>query len=346
VSLNVPLLSRRSLIWTSRLNWDQNRTYITRLDVPEYFNNVTDSNIRFAVGERYGNVYGKQFVQSCSQLPSEFQSRCGPGKEWTANDEGYIVWVGQGNTYQDGVTKNLWQSMTGGCIVNGVVSGTIQGIKNCQTAGGTVNTPWGQRQVHWGMLTTVRDSNGAEQLRLLGNSMPLWKIGWSHNVQFRRITAYALLDKTFGNHVYNEDRQWSFGDFMTSDAQQNGKSIGDAKPIGYYWRAAAPESGAGVGGTYSVLGPNTISYENGGYVKLREISLSYNIGPVKHVLGDWSLTAVGRNLYTWTKYTGWDPDQGASGGNSNQIQSGALFAAQSSSYPQIRNFALTLSSRF
>ena len=67
----------------------------------------------------------------------------------------------------------------------------------------------------------------------------------------------ALIDKTFGNKVYNEDRQWSFGDFMTSDAQQNGKSVGDAHPIGYYWRAAAPESGAGVGGTYSVLGPSS-----------------------------------------------------------------------------------------
>ena len=26
------------------------------------------------------------------------------------------------------------------------------------------------------------------------------------------------------------------------------------------------------------------------------------------------MTAVGRNLYTWTKYTGWDPDVGAGGG--------------------------------
>jgi TonB-linked SusC/RagA family outer membrane protein len=346
VSLNVPVLSRRSLVWTSRLNWDQNRTYITRLDVPEYFNNVTSSAIRFAVGERYGNVYGKQFVQSCSQLPAEFQSRCGPGKEWTKNDQGFIVWVGEGNTYKDGVSKNLWQSMTGGCLVNGVVSGTIQGVKNCLAAGGQVNTPWGQRQVHWGMLTTVRDSNGAEALRLLGNSMPLWKVGWSHNVQYRRVNGYVLLDKTFGNRVYNEDRQWSFGDFMTSDAQQNGKSVDDAKPIGYYWRAAQPESGAGVGGTYSVLGPNTISFEDGSYVKLREMSLSYNIGNVRHIWGDWSVTAVGRNLYTWTKYKGWDPDTYTFGGNNNQVQSGALFAAQSSSYPQIRNFTLTLSSRF
>ena len=339
VSLNVPIITKKSLAWTSRLNWDQNRSYITKLDVPEYFDGV----IRFRVGERYGNVYGKQFVRDCNQLPGDFQSRCGTGKEWQPNDEGYIVWVGAGNSYKDGLTKNLYQSMTGGCIVNGVVSGAIQGIINCEKAGGKVNTPWGQRQVHWGMLTTVRDSNGAEAQKLLGNSMPLWKVGWSHNLQFKRVNAYVLIDKTFGNKVYNTDRQWSFGDFMTSDAQQDGKSVENAKPIGYYWRAAAPEASTGIGGTYSVLGPNTISYENGGYTKIRELSLSYNVGAIKHILGNWSLTAVGRNLYTWTKYTGWDPDTGGGGG---QVQSGALFSQQSSSYPQTRNFTLTLSSKF
>jgi hypothetical protein len=65
VSLNIPVISRRSFIWSSRINWDQNRAYITKLDVPEYFN----SNVKFAVGERYGNVWGHQFVTKCSQLP-------------------------------------------------------------------------------------------------------------------------------------------------------------------------------------------------------------------------------------------------------------------------------------
>jgi TonB-linked SusC/RagA family outer membrane protein len=343
VSLNVPVIAKKSLIWTSRLNWDQNRAYITRLDVPEYNN----SNARFAVGERYGNVWGHKFVTSCSELPADFQARCGSGKEWQANDEGFIVWVGQGNTYQDGITKNLWQSMTGGCVVKGVVRGDIQGIKNCAAAGGTVNTPWGQRQVHWGMLTAVRDSNGSEINQLLGNAMPAWKIGWSHNLQYKRINAYVLLDKTFGNRIYNTDRHWSWGDFMTNDVQQNGKSIETAKPIGYYWRSAAPEASTGVGGYYDQLGPNNLSYEDGSFVKIREMSFTYNIGRVSHLIGNWSLTAVGRNLYTWTNYTGWDPDTNAGGGgNTNQVQSGALLAQQSSSYPQIRNFTLTLSSKF
>ena len=282
-----------------------------------------------------------------SATPGCAVSRCGAGKEWQPNDQGLIVWVGQGNSYTDGLTKNLWQSMTGGCIVKGVVSGAIQGVKNCLAAGGTLNTPWGQRQVHWGMPTAVRDSNGSEINQLLGNALPLWKIGWSHNIQYKRINAYALLDKTFGNKIYNTDRHWSWGDFMTSDAQQNGKSVQTAKPIGYYWRSAAPEAATGVGGFYDVLGPNNISYEDGSFVKLREMSVSYNVGAIRHVMGNWSITAVGRNLYTWTNYTGWDPDTNAGGGgNTNQVQSGALLAQQSSSYPQTRNFTLTLSSKF
>ena len=181
-----------------------------------------------------------------------------------------------------------------------------------------------------------------ERLRdqqLLGNALPLWKIGWSHNLQFKRLNAYVLIDKTFGNKIYNTDRHWSWGDFMTARMRSRMASRSEtAKPIGYYWRSAAPEAATGIGGTYDVLGPNTISYEDGGYTKLRELSLSYNVGAIKHVFGDWSITAVGRNLYTWTKFTGWDPDAGAAGG-SGQLASGALVSAQTaSSYPANAQF--------
>jgi TonB-linked SusC/RagA family outer membrane protein len=343
ISLNVPILNKRALAWTSRLNWDQTRAYITSLNVPDFFQSNTSSNIRYAVGERYGNVYGKTFVTRCDQLPADFAARCGPGKDWQSNDQGYIVWVGAGNTYKDGITKNLWQAVLFGCVVNGVPTNTITGAANCTKAGGKVNTPWGQPNVNWGMLQVIRDSTASPRLTLLGNSMPSWKMSWSHNVQYKRLNVFALFDKSFGNHTYNEDRQWSFGDFMTKDDEQRGKTVETAKPIGYYWRAPAPDNAAGVGGYYDVLGPNTISFEDAGFVKLRELSVTYNIGAIKHLTGDWSVTVVGSNLYTWTNFAGWDPDIGASGGNTN---SAALFSAQSSSYPASRKFILTLSSKF
>jgi hypothetical protein len=37
VSLNVPIITSRDLVWTSRLGYDRNRSYITALSVPPYF---------------------------------------------------------------------------------------------------------------------------------------------------------------------------------------------------------------------------------------------------------------------------------------------------------------------
>jgi len=50
---------------------------------------------------------------------------------------------------------------------------------------------------------------------------------------------------------------------------------------------------------------------------------------------------VGQNLYTWTNFTGWDPDQGSSGTPASQI-----YSSQSSAYPQSRNFRVTFGSKF
>jgi TonB-linked SusC/RagA family outer membrane protein len=342
-SLNIPILTRRSLVWTSRLNWDQNRSRITAMNVPAFFQSVDNANVHYAVGERYGNIYGKQFVTQCSQLPADFAAQCGPGKEWQQNDEGYVVWVGAGNTYADGVTKNLWQAVRAGCIVKGVPRTDITGAINCLKAGGTVNNPWGQPFVHWGMLQVMRDSTANPALQLLGNGMPLWKASFAQNLQYKRINLYVLFDKSYGNRVFNEDRHWSLGDFMTADEDQRGKTVATAKPIGYYWRAPSPDNAAGVGGFYDVLGANSLTFEDASFVKLRELSGSFNIGRIPKLAGDWTISAVGRNLYTWTKYKGWDPDIGDGGGNAN---SGAVVGVQSYPYPPTRQFTVTLSSKF
>jgi hypothetical protein len=342
-SLNIPLITKKNLVWTSRLNWDRNRSMITAMGVPDFFESVDNARVHYAVGERYGNVWGKKFATSCSELPADFASQCGAGQEWQKNSDGFIVWVGKGNSAADGVTKNLWQAQRAGCIVNGVGTTAITGIKDCIKAGGTVNTPWGQPIVHWGMLQVLRDSTGNPALQMLGNGLPDWKSSLAQNIQYKRLNGYVLLEKTKGNRVFNLDRHWSLGDFMTQGQDQLGKSVEEAKPIGYYWRAPSPDNAAGVGGMYDVLGPNNVTFEDGGYMKLREMSASFNVGRLPRLGGDWSITVVGRNLYTWTKYTGWDPDIGDTGGS---INSGAALAIQAYQYPPSRTFTLTLSSKF
>jgi hypothetical protein len=262
--------------------------------------------------------------------------------EWTRNNEGYIVWVGAGNTAQDGITKNLWQAVLPGCIKNGAAL-NVTGEVDCKKQGGTVNAPWGQPQVHWGMLTVLRDSTASAVLKPLGNTLPDFRVGFSQNLQWRRINLYGLVDVSVGNKLMNEEIHWSLGDFMVDEEDQAGKSVEDAKPIGYYWRAPNPENGAGVGGFYDVLGSNTHTVQSGTYTKIREISLTYNLGKVRGIAGEWNVSAIGRNLYTFTNFRGWDPEVGITGGNLN---SSALNAVAAYQYPPRRSFTLTLGSRF
>jgi len=81
--------------------------------------------------------------------------------------------------------------------------------------------------------------------------------------------------------------------------------------------------------------------EDAGYIKLREISLSYNL---RHdYLRQYGISAInfmfsGRNLKTWTTYSGWDPD-------TNRSQTGNSRGIDYFNSPQIRglNFSMRVS---
>lgn len=342
-SLNLPLVTKQNLLWSTRLGWDQTKTKITELGVPAFFQSSGSSTFRYAVGEQLGTIYGKKFITSCADFPANFQASCGPGKDWQANDEGLIVWVGAGNTAKDGITKNLYQAVRPGCVTAGGVALAFTGEVDCLKGGGIINNPWGQAETHWGMPTAVRDSTGAERLLPLGNTLPDWRLTLAQTFQFKKFNVYALVDHSHGNFLMNEEIHWSLGDFMVDYEDQIGRTVDNAKPIGYYWRATRPENGAGIGGFYDVLGSNTKTVESGQYTKIREVNLAYQIGRVRGMAGDWNVSLVGRNLYTFTDFKGWDPEVGSDGGNLN---SSALNAVATFQYPPRRTFTLSLGSRF
>lgn len=330
-SLDVPIINRNDLRWSTRLIYDKNRSIITRLDVPPYntTGGVQGSESMFFVrkGERLGNIYGFAFVTECSQLPGNFASQCGgPGSQFQKNDDGFIVWTG-GLGLNEGITANAWNSSLG----HGATS---------------ASAPWGTRTV-WGMPMQLRDSTNTVKQVHLGNATPDFHSAVSSNFTWKKFSAYGLLDGFFGREVWNEGYHWALGDFMSGSVDQGGKSVENAKPIGYYYRAGPSAFGGGstgVGGLYNVLGPTNESVEDASYVKFREASLTYNVGKLGIAGGDWTVGLVGRNLYTWTKYRGYDPEVGRSGGT--QLGSAALVGIDYFTFPNLRTFTLQLSSTF
>ena len=153
---------------------------------------------------------------------------------------------------------------------------------------------------------------------------------------------YALLDAAVGQSVWNEGFHWAHLDFLSKDVDQNGKSVGTAKPIGYYWRTSAADGFTGLGGFYDQLGPNNYTVEDASYAKLRELTIAYRVGPINGV-GNWEVSFVGRNLLTITGYRGFDPETGRIGGGAS---SGALNGVDAFTFPYLRTFSFGLSTSF
>ena len=346
LSVNIPLVQRRDLSWSMSLVYDHNRSWIKRLDVAPYFygnqNQQGAEEIFQAVqGERVGTFYGRYFLRSCTDLPTPFRNDCGTStSSFQSNDEGFLVWVGANNNPSMGITDNLWETTLNGCGA----------VAICNTPG-AFTAPWGVA-LNWGMPIIMRgdpqdpsNPGGARRVPL-GNALPDFRFAITQNFQWRAFTLYALVDAAIGQSVWNEGFHWAHLDFLSHDVDQVGKSVATAKPIGYYYRAAQPDNGSGVGGFYDILGPNSFTVEDASYAKLREVTLSYHLGRVAGS-GDWALSVVGRNILTLTGYRGFDPEVGIAGNTNNDVNgSRALNAVDAFVFPNLRTFTVRLSSSF
>jgi TonB-linked SusC/RagA family outer membrane protein len=348
LSMRIPLITSPGFSWSAQLGWDRQRTYITKLNALPFTQDFQNGYVfNIAAGERYGTMYGRRYATRCSELPAPFDSMCGDGKDWQKNDEGYIVWVGAGHSPTEGITLNLWQTVRPGCVKDGVALSVV-GEVECRNRGGTLNAPWGVPETHWGMPTVLRDSLANPTLSPLGNTMPDYRVTFSHNVQRGRVSAYALFDVSVGNYVFNSERRWSLGDFMAREEDQNGKTPETAKPIGYYWRGFNPPA-TGVGGFYADNRASNRTVEDGSYTKLREVRVAYDLRRLPLLPGMWTVALVGRNVYTWTRYTGYDPEGGfpiASTNDNGSPNSAAITTGGLFQYPSTRQFTVVIAGQF
>jgi len=132
--------------------------------------------------------------------------------------------------------------------------------------------------------------------------------------------------------VWNEGRHWSYMDFVNPDMDMRGVEPGLAKPLGYFYRIGPPDHGSGIGGMYQTLSPYNHVVEDASFAKLRELSLTYHVGRVGG-FGNWDVSLIGRNLFTITDYSGFDPEVGFGGGST---ASSTINAVDAYVFPNLR----------
>ncbi len=173
--------------------------------------------------------------------------------------------------------------------------------------------------------------DGADWYGKIGDGNPDFIMGITNTLTFGGLQLYFLLDWKQGGDIYNgKDQRLAFN--LTSKRQDmSGVAEGQKKAYDY-WAI----------GMYGANDPNMYWVEDGTYLKLREVSLGYSLpssmlsgflnGAIKGV----SAKVIGRNLLTFTNYTGYDPEVG-----SIRIPFDGIYAN-----PNYRNLAFSLSLDF
>ncbi len=159
-------------------------------------------------------------------------------------------------------------------------------------------------------------AGGLDTLRLayVGPSLPTSTRGLSFDLTlFKNISVTTLFEHRGGNKQLNET------EFFRCRTQHSNPFYGFCGAISDP-NASLASQAAFIGSQFAQFGSTPYGYiEDASFTKWRELSVRFGVpevvGSRVSLLKGAALTLSGRNLHTWTKYTGLDPEINEGGGN-------------------------------
>jgi TonB-linked SusC/RagA family outer membrane protein len=150
-------------------------------------------------------------------------------------------------------------------------------------------------------FTPGRDGSGQPTgsviRKIIGDPNPDFTGAFTSTLSYKRLSFNFLLDIVQGADVFNADKR----------TRQN---VGIGENVEKELKGELPR-----GYTFAVLPIEEWRIDDGSYVKLREIGLTYVFDkPIKGI-NTLTLGAFGRNLFSWDNYNGYDPETNAGGNN-------------------------------
>jgi TonB-linked SusC/RagA family outer membrane protein len=268
-TLEAQLLNRPGFSWSMALVADRMRSHISEWNRSCFFDGLQNVCANSSLSEMWGERHLRNPGEISARHPNH-------ADEFQINDDGYLVWVGTGNSWRDGLSNNLWGT-------TGTVDGTTYS---------------------WGMPIVDRDSLGFPVINKIGESAPSVALGWSNNINWRGFALHTQLHTQIGGHTYNATKQRLYQHQRSGDLDQSGKAPENKKTLAYYQAL------------YNANNNTAHFVEPGSYLKLRELSLAYRFNSAQlqriGVRGaqNLSLGVIARNVFTITGYTGYDPEVG------------------------------------
>ena len=156
---------------------------------------------------------------------------------------------------------------------------------------GTQNSPL--------VYTPGRGTNGLPTgttlRRIIGDPNPDFTTTLINSFSYKRLNLRVQFDAVQGVDVFNADwrTRQGVGNGEIAEKEHKGEL-----PRGY------------ISGVYAV---EEWRIDDGSFIKLRELSLSYSVGNLGKVVRDMNIVVAGRNLLSFDNYKGFDPEVNAGG---------------------------------
>lgn len=292
VGVGAVLLSKADYFWRLNFTADRTRQKIEDLSVPPFFvgPDPGDENtqiFRIAANEPFGVIYGSRWIRTAAQLQETIDAGrlSGTAADYRVNEQGYYVRTAD------------WQTIR---------EVPLKAFVCAERSGSTCTT--------------------AQSVVQIGDVNPDLNMGFNTTAQWKALSLNGTLVWIKGGDIYNYTRQWPFNELRDAIFDESDKP---ATTCAANWPTADPSCPYKTGkkpssyysAFYNNFDPNEFFVEDGSYMRLRELALSWQI-PSRWVtrmpfgFRNARLGLVGRNLWTSTDYSGYDPDvSGPGGGN-------------------------------
>lgn len=240
--------------WSMTLNLDRARSVVDTYGRSCY--NETPQFVRICNNVPITEYWGAVVMRSKDQLAP---SRRKTLDAWDTNDEGYLVPVGAGNRWYEGMKKKLWGTQV---IIDGA----------------TYN--WGVPQ------PAFSDSTKGDLYAPIGDWAPTFNFGYANKFTYKNFQVYALFSGTVGGDIMNGYREWMEQNLDSPVADQRNRPDSLKKPYIYY--QYLPGGGKTTGMTGA--GGGTSTRNNDQYVdsqtflKLAELQFTYTLNSKQYPL--------------------------------------------------------------
>ena len=196
-----------------------------------------------------------------------------------------------------------------------------------------------------GIVVDTRDNrplvSDADDLKSFGSVYPKFTAAFINSFVIKKsLNVSFQFDWYQGNKIYNISRQWLYRDRISKDFD-NPVTIGNNTGafVNYY------------NAFYNSVSPDDWFVEDGSFLRLRNASISYDFAPLLGI--KWfnraELTVAGRNLLTWSKYKGLDPENTSSTdsqGNDVSTKVGGFKGVDYFGVPNTRSYQVGISLGF